>query len=140
MEDGAMKRLTSGCLLLLCLVACDRAPKPAPSIPYAKPGVQFTVTPVAGDCTRASVAWKLPESMPAKVEIQVGSDTRQVFARSNEHEGHEPTGAWVRPRMVFYLVDRESGDVIAATRVGRTCVAEQERIAGPKDAVPGNSD
>lgn len=130
-----MKRLALACLLV-CLAACGRAPKPAPSIPYARQGVHFTITPVPGDCARAMIEWKVPESMSTRIEIQVGSDTRQVFARSNEHEGQAPTGAWVRPRMAFYLVDRDSGDVLAATRAGRSCISAQKKIAGPRPASP----
>jgi len=133
MENDGMKRLPLACLLL-CLAACDRAPKPAPSIPYAKQGVRFTVTPVPGDCARATVEWNVPESMSPRLEIQVDAKTRQVFARSNEHEGKQSTGAWVRPRMAFYLVDRDSGDVLAASRVGNSCVRAEQKIAGPQPA------
>jgi len=133
METNGMNRLPLACLLL-CLAACDRAPKPALSIPYAKQGVQFTVTPVPGDCARATVEWKVPEAMSSRLEIQVGTKARQVFARSNEHEGKEPTGAWVQPRMAFYLVDRDSGDVLAASLADSSCIRAQQKLAGPKSA------
>jgi len=102
--------------MVLASAACSRAPKPAPAIPYAAPGVHFTLTPVAGDCTRATVAWELPEDMPAKTEVRVDRIARTLFARSNDRKGHEDTGPWVRPGLEFYLLDRRSGDVIAATR------------------------
>ena len=102
--------------MLLALVACNRAPKPAPAIPYAAPGVHFALAPIAGDCTRATVSWEIPDSMPEKIEVQIDRNARTVFTRSNDRKGHEDTGPWVRQGLEFYLLDRKSGDVIATTR------------------------
>lgn len=110
-----MFRMSWAICLMLVLAACG--PQPAPSMPYAAPGVQFTVTPMAGNCRRATVAWLVPATMPAKTEVQV-DDIRKVFTRSNDRVGHEDTGDWVAEGQEFYLLDRESGKVLAAVQAG----------------------
>jgi hypothetical protein len=71
---------------------------------------------VAGDCSRATVSWEIPDNLPEKTEIQIGRASRTLFARSNDRRGREDTGPWVRPGLEFYLLDRRSGDVLAATQ------------------------
>ncbi|HZV23218.1 MAG TPA: hypothetical protein VFF93_05585, partial [Luteimonas sp.] len=66
----AYKLMIPACLLLAA-VACGRAPRAAPSMPYAAPGVQFTLASVPGDCSRATVSWDVPETLPEKIEVQI---------------------------------------------------------------------
>jgi len=100
--------------IVLASVACHRTPQVPPSMPYAAPGVQFSLAPVPGDCSRATVSWDVPERLPEKTEVQIDRTARTVFTRSNDRKGHEDTGPWVRPGLEFYLLDRRSGDVLAA--------------------------
>jgi hypothetical protein len=102
--------------LLLASVACSRTPQASPAMPYAAPGVHFSLAPVAGDCSRATVSWEIPDNLPEKTEIQIGRASRTLFARSNDRRGREDTGPWVRPGLEFYLLDRRSGEVLAATQ------------------------
>jgi hypothetical protein len=123
----AYKLMIPACLLLAA-VACGRAPRAAPSMPYAAPGVQFTLAPVPGDCSRATVSWDVPETLPEKIEVQIDRNARTVFARSNDRKGHEDTGPWVRPGLEFYLLDRKSGEVLAATQAAAGyCAGERAR-------------
>jgi len=122
----ASKLILPACLVLAC-VACHRAPQVPPSMPYAGPGVQLSLTPVPGDCSRATVSWQVPDTLPEKIEVQIDRTARTVFTRSNDRKGHEDTGAWVRPGLEFYLVDRKSGDVLAATQAGADYCAGKRR-------------
>jgi hypothetical protein len=121
------KRIVPACLLLV-MVACGRAPREAPSMPYAAAGVQFSLAPVPGDCSRATVSWDIPERLPERSEVQIDRNARTVFTRSNDRKGHEDTGPWVRPGLEFYLLDRKSGEVLAATRAAAGyCAGERVR-------------
>jgi hypothetical protein len=111
----ASKLIIPACMVLAS-VACNRTPQVPPTIPYTAPGVQFSLAPVAGDCSRATVSWDVPENLPGKIEVQIDRTSRTVFTRSNDRKGHEDTGPWVRPGLEFYLLDRKSGDVLAAIR------------------------
>ncbi len=106
--------------LVLILVACGQKPPAPVSMPYAEPGVSFSVTQTSSECSdegnyRASVAWQVPETQPEKLEIQIDAFKRKVFARSDLRSGSEETGVWVSAGLAFYLLDRESDRVIAAT-------------------------
>lgn len=113
-------------MLLVCstaaaLCACGN-PEPE-TMPFAKPGVQFTVTQVGETCGengvyRGEVAWQVPESMTSKVEIQVSQQRRQVFARSNDRVGSKQTDLWVRQGLEFYLLDRDNDTLLAAIEAG----------------------
>lgn len=118
-----MSKLIIPACLALAAAGCHRTPTAPAAMPYAAPGVRFTLTPIAGDCTRATVSWDVPDRMPAKTEVQIDRTARTVFARSNDRSGHEDTGPWVRPGLEFYLLDRKSGDVLAATRAAATYCA-----------------
>lgn len=109
----ASKLIIAACLVLTS-GACSRAPRAAPQMPYAAPGVHLLLTPVPGDCKRATVSWEVPDSLPEKTEVQISRTARTVFTRSNDRKGHEDTGPWVQPGLEFYLVERRTGDVIAA--------------------------
>lgn len=111
----ANKLMIAACLLSAS-AACSRTPQAPPAMPYAAPGVHFSLAPVAGDCSRATVSWEVPESLPEKIEIRIDRSSRTLFARSNDRKGHEDTGPWVRPGLEFYLLDRRSGKVLAATQ------------------------
>jgi hypothetical protein len=114
---STMRFSSCACLLVMVAACSPTTPQPAPSMPYAAPGVQFTVDALPGDCSRASVAWEVPEDTASKIEIQIDSEARKVFARSSDQKGHQDTGPWVKPGLAFYLVDRGSGKVLAATQV-----------------------
>ena len=110
----------AGCLALTLAACSKQAPAPA-SMPFAEPGVSLSVTQLSSECDskgnyRANVAWQIPQTQPARVEIQFGVSERQVFARSDQRNGNEETGLWVSKDSVFYLLDRESNKVIAATQ------------------------
>ena len=122
----ATKLIIPACIALAS-VACHRAPQAAPTMPYAAPGVHFQLTPVPGDCSRATVSWDVPETLPQKLEVQIDRTARTVFTRSNDRKGHEDTGPWVRPGLEFYLLDRKSGDVLAATQAGTAYCAGKPR-------------
>lgn len=114
-------RIVSALGLALALGACDKQPQAPASMPFAEPGVTFKVTQASPECDgkgnyRADVAWQVPETQPARLEIQVDQAKRNVFARSDNRSGSEQTGAWVAPGLAFYLLDRESGKVLAAAQ------------------------
>ncbi|HEU4773848.1 MAG TPA: hypothetical protein VFS82_04925 [Lysobacter sp.] len=117
-----LSRKTLPLLAALSLAACS-APGLPEQLPFAEPGVGFTVVPGGVGCTstgsyRGKVSWEVPGSMTSKVEIQVGAQERQVFARSNESVGSEETGDWVSKGMVFALIDRNTDMLLAAIEAG----------------------
>jgi len=118
------KLIVPACLLLAS-VACSRTPQAAPSMPYAAPGVHFSLAPVPGDCSRATVSWEIPGNLPEESEVQVDHAARTLFTRSNDRKGHEDTGPWVRPGLEFYLLDRRSGEVLAATQASAVYCADE---------------
>jgi hypothetical protein len=115
-------RIALPLLATLSLAACS-APGLPDQLPFAEPGVSFTIVPSGVGCTstgsyRGKVSWEVPGSMTSKVEIQVGEQERQVFARSNESVGSEETGDWVSKGMVFALIDRNTDMLLAAIEAG----------------------
>ena len=126
----AMKLIIPACMVLAS-VACHRTPQAAPTMPYAAPGVHFQLAPVPGDCSRATVSWDVPEDLAQKPEVQIDRTARTVFTRSNDRKSHEDTGPWVRPGLEFYLLDRTSGDVLAATQAsGRLLRGRTRPLSG----------
>ncbi|MGY0556298.1 hypothetical protein [Lysobacter sp. A421] len=106
----------------LMLAACS-APEVPTQLPFAEPGVTFTVTPAGPGCApdgtyRSAVNWDVPLSMSSKIEIQIGADERKVFARSDESMGTEQTDAWTSDGMVFILLDRDTDMLLAAVAAG----------------------
>lgn len=104
------------------LAACA-APEVPEQLPFAEPGVTFSVTPVGPGCApggayRSTVSWDVPLSMSSKIEVQIGAEERKVFARSNESVGSEQTDVWTSDGMVFILVDRDTDMVLAAVAAG----------------------
>jgi len=127
-SDPMLPKLMLPACLVLASAACSRTPQVPPTMPYAAPGVRFSLTPVPGDCTRGTVAWEVPENLPERIEVQIDQASRTVFTRSNDRKGHEDTGPWVRPGLEFYLLDRKSGAVLAATQAGAGyCAGEPGR-------------
>lgn len=122
------------------LVACS-APGLPEQLPFAEPGVSFTVAPVGAGCTdagayRAKVSWDVPPAVSSKIEIQVGAQERKVFARSNDPAGSEETGDWVTAGLVFALVDRDSDMPLAAIQAGPgQCAAAAATDAGSEATV-----
>lgn len=117
-----LPRIALPLLAALSLAACS-APGLPESLPFAEPGVSFTVAPSGAGCTstgsyQGKVSWEVPGAMTSKIEIQVGAQERQVFARSNEPVGSEETGDWVSKGMVFVLLDRNTGMLLAAIEAG----------------------
>jgi hypothetical protein len=101
---------------------------PVAEFPYVESGVTFSVKPVDGQCGAsgryvADVAWSVPSTSSAKMEVQVDSRERKVFARSDSRVGKAATGEWVVPGLAFYLVDREAERVLGAIKAPRiSCV------------------
>ncbi|MCE7031868.1 hypothetical protein LY625_04425 [Lysobacter sp. GX 14042] len=119
---ACFRRVLPAAALVALLAACGRADEVPAQLPFLEPGVAFTVEPLAGaSCDggayRAVARWEVPSSLTSKVEIQV-SDQRQVFARSNDAAGAEETGQWTSDGMLFVLLDRETGMLLAALRAG----------------------
>ncbi|MBW3549679.1 MAG: hypothetical protein KY442_02300 [Proteobacteria bacterium] len=119
----ATGRVSVGAMLSLLLVACGSDPEMPPHLPYATPGASLTVEPVGTACTagglyRASVAWQVQDELVEKLEVQVGTTERTVFARSNTRSGSEETGDWVRAETVFHLIDRDGDRLLASTQAG----------------------
>lgn len=127
--------VASSLLLVLSLVACGAPPVPE-QLPFAEPGVEFSVVPAGNGCMpeglyRGTVSWDVPLAVSSKIEIQVG-DKRQVFARSNDAAGSEQTGDWVAEGMTFVLLDRDTDMVLAALKAGAgNCVVPD--VAGTTD-------
>ncbi len=61
-----------------------------------------------------TLQWQLAEDFSGRVDIRVESATGNLF-RSAGDSGEATTGAWVRPEMSFFLVDTETGSVLAET-------------------------
>lgn len=122
-----MRRLT-GALLALLLAACGADPAGPPTRPFAQPGVTFALTPSAArDCDpatvyRGRVDWAVEGRDRVKLEIRLDDVHGPVFARSNRARGSEWTGEWMRRGLWLVLIDRDSGEVLAALRAGpETC-------------------
>lgn len=108
--------------IMVLLAACGRPDEVPEQLPYAEPGVEFSVEPATGatcgnGAYRSVARWDVPPSLTSKVEIQVG-DQRQVFARSNDAVGSEETGEWTSDGMLFVLLDRETNMLLGALRAG----------------------
>lgn len=118
-----MNRVAWLCLGLL-LVACGREEAGAPTRPFSAEGVSFSLTPSAArDCDPATayegeVRWRVPDGGRTRLEIRINSVDGQLFARSDDAQGSARTGPWVQRGMWFLLVDRGSGEVLAAQRAG----------------------
>lgn len=118
----SFRRALPTAALAVLLVACGRPDEVPEQLPYVEPGVEFAVEPLSsatcnGDAYRANARWDVPMSLTSKIEIQV-SDDRQVFARSNDSTGSQETGEWTSDGMLFVLLDRETGMMLAALRAG----------------------
>jgi hypothetical protein len=112
----------------LLLSGCGRDDGGTPGRPFVTEGVHFALTPSAArDCDpetvyEAVVGWRVQRPGRVRVDIRVGGEDGQLFARSNEAEGSARTGPWVSRGMWFLLIDRDSGEVLAAQRAGpETC-------------------
>ncbi|TXK65068.1 hypothetical protein [Alkalisalibacterium limincola] len=110
------------------LAGCARDQSDTPTRPFTTEGVHFALTPSAArDCDpetvyEAVIGWRVQRPGRVRVDIRVDGAEGELFARSNEPEGSERTGPWVRRGMWFMLVDRDSGEVLAAQRAGpETC-------------------
>lgn len=115
-------RVLPAVAVTVLLAACGRPGEVPDQLPYAEPGVSFSVEPVAdARCNngvyRAVARWDVPPSLTSKIEIQVTGE-RQVFARSNEAAGSEETDEWTADGTLFVLLDRETGMTLAALRAG----------------------
>ena len=115
---------SSTVLLVVLLAACGDPPAPPPQkIPYAAPGVRLSVEQSSPACGptgsyRAKVAWQVPAQRAGKLEVQVDARQRKHFVRSTQASGEQQTGEWVSSGLAFYLVDRNTDEVLAATAAG----------------------
>lgn len=118
----SFRRILPTAALAVLLAACGRPDEVPEQLPYMEPGVEFAVEALSsatcnGGAYRASARWDVPTTLTTRIEIQV-SDDRQVFARSNDSIGSEETGEWTSKGMLFVLLDRETGMLLAALRAG----------------------
>ena len=118
----SLRRVLPAAAAISLLAACGRPGEVPEQLPYAEPGVEFRVDPVAGAACndgayRALVQWDVPPSLTSRVEVQV-SEQRQIFARSNDAAGNKETEEWTSEGLLFVLLDRETGMTLAALQAG----------------------
>lgn len=123
----SMSRLRVGatvCAVLLC--ACTEptsTQQAAPKMPFALPGVSLSVTQSSETCQpqgsyRATVRWEVPAGLASRLEVQVDAVERKHFVRSSQRTGQHETGEWVSKGLGFFLVDRDTDTLLAATMAG----------------------
>ena len=94
-----------------------------PVLPLPRPGVQFIATPARGDSCGASQMrvhfdWTITAPQEGDdFDLRVDSPISAPFASGNRG-GHADTGNWAHVGQWFYLVDRQSREVVAAIRIG----------------------
>lgn len=125
-----LRPLIAACLATIALASCtDRQDEPLPQVPESVSEQQaaqpvdeapspsngvISVDP-AGYCRgekrqQAVVAWDVRELGVRNVAIHVGPEPEaRAFARGGG-SGHEQTGAWAAPGMVFVVRDAANGD------------------------------
>lgn len=118
----SLRRVLPAAAAITLLAACGQPGEVPGQLPYAEPGVEFSVEPVDGAACnegayRALVQWDVPPSLTSKVEVQV-SEQRQIFARSNDAAGNKETEEWTSEGLLFVLLDRETGMTLAALEAG----------------------
>ena len=97
-----------------------------PTHAFAQQGVSMKLDPPAApDCKptstyTASLTWSVEGRGATKTEVRIHKPDGQSFARSNDRTGRAETGKWVTPGLWFLLIDRKSGDVLAALQAGPT--------------------
>ncbi len=112
-------RLSLLCLLLLC--ACTPEVF-VPNQSFEQEGVEFEVSPDREAACgpdqffQAKLRWNVRDFDDAKLDIKVGSSDGKLFARVNKAQGEELTERWVTTETWFVLVDRSSGQVLAAAQ------------------------
>ena len=121
-----MKHFLAGALMLLftILVGCSQPSLEGgedsaetqilidrPEVFWADPNV---IQSCEDDVGQTTLFWKVADS--PSVEIHVDSPGGALFAEGGA-EGSAETKDWVKDRMVFYLLDSSSRDVIATCRV-----------------------
>jgi hypothetical protein len=103
-------------------MACDsRSPSPPPAaelkklenpeVFWADPGVIQSCDDVLGMTT---LHWKVPGV--TQIEIRVDAPDGNLFAVSGP-EGSQETGNWVKDGSTFYLIDPDSREIVAVTRI-----------------------
>lgn len=116
-------------LVAIALAGCGADAPKVPEQPFNAPGVSFSLTPSAArDCEpdtvyEARVDWRLDApSGKTRLEVRVNAADGGLLARSNDPVGSAQTGPWVRRGTWFLLIDRRSGELLAAQRAGpETC-------------------
>lgn len=109
---------------VLLLTACGERGPAAPDQPFTAPGVSFSLTPSAArDCAAdtvytARLDWRVQRPGKTRLEIRVGDREGPLMARSNDSSGSAETENWVRRGTWFLLLDRRSGELLAAQRAG----------------------
>jgi len=71
------------------------------------------------DAERAAVvlSWDVQNHDGGALEIRLGAADGKLFSRTSRAQGKKTTGRWVRDGDSFFLVDGNSGDVLATTAV-----------------------
>lgn len=109
---------------VLLLAACGERGAAVPDQPFTAPGVRFSLTPSAArDCEpdtvyTARLDWQVQRPGKTRLEIRVNERDGPLLARSNDSTGSAETGDWVRRGTWFLLLDRRSGELLAAQRAG----------------------
>ncbi len=117
-------------MLFAILTACSRAPQPStppaftpPVLGLPLPGVSLVATPNRGPACGAfnfhvHLDWVVsaPQTQDS-YDVHVDSPIGNVFA-SGHRVGHADTGNWAHVGQWFFLVARDTRDVVAAVRIG----------------------
>ena len=120
-----MTRRIAILLLLVFLAACTRTPQAAapPVLSLPRPGVSLIATPDRGPACGAinfHVHFDWVVSAPQTqndFDLRVDSPIGNVFASGNR-VGHADTGDWAHVGQWFFLVARNTREVVAAVRIG----------------------
>lgn len=124
MKPATIRAIWGAVVVTALATACAGDAPEQPRQPFQSDGVHFSLTPSAArDCdpeTRyaAELRWDVQRAGRTRVEVRIDRLDGQLLARSNEASSSARTGDWVRRGMWFLLVDRDSGDLLAAQRAG----------------------
>lgn len=126
-HDGAVSSWPHQLVKQLAMDTITTVPNTAASKTAELTGITFTVEPsVVTSCSPpvvANVSWNVTGSgvNAVKIYVRESGGPEKLFAQEAA-EGPINTGPWVRPGMVFRLVDGDSGKFLATFVIGsKTC-------------------
>ena len=102
--------------------APELAPAPVPQETIQE-GVTFTIGQVTSDCNpetpyRVALSWTIADPARAAVEIHVEAADGPLMALVTSTEYTTESGDWVRQGTRFFLVGRDSREVLATVTAG----------------------